>query len=104
VAEPNYAGMTIEELDAASVALKAQQMAIREERRRILEIRTGLVFRRRLSQALQGIDIPEGLSDQEVVDLLAEARRTKRPGDVSVSPAPAELRAVPGNPEVGGAA
>lgn len=101
---PDYASMTIEELDAASVALKREQMAIREERKRILEIRTGLVFRRRLSQALKGVDIPDSLSDQEVVDLLAEARRSKRPGDVSVSPAPAELRAVPRDPEVGGAA
>lgn len=101
---PDYANMTIEELDAASAALKRQQMAIREERQGILALRTGLVFRRRLSQALQGVDIPDGITDQEVVNLLAEARRTKRPGDVSVSPAPAELRAVSGEPEVGGAA
>lgn len=108
--------MSIEELDARSVALKEEQLAIRAQRVAIREERDRKVLIRRIRNELGSsqvakaavaagvLQVPDDLTLEQAAEILAMVRQTKRPGDVTVSPEPAELRAVPGAPEAGGAA
>ncbi len=112
--------LTVEEridaIDAESVAKKQEQLRLRDERRALLAERHRLIFTKRIRDELGGsanmkaavaagivtLPGPDDLTLQEAADMLAEARKTKRPGDVVVTPAPGELGTAPGTPSVDG--
>lgn len=111
--------LTVEEriaaVDKQSVAKKKQQLALRDERRALLAERNRLIFTKRVRDETAHspatlawmekrglLPGPDDLTLQEAADMLAEARKTKRPGDVVVTPAPGELGTAPGTPSVEG--
>lgn len=114
--------LTVEEriaaIDAESVAKKQEQLRLRDERRAALQERNRLIFTKRVRDELSAsptmkaavasgivsIPGPDDLTLQQAADMLAEVRKTKRPGDVVVAPEPGELGTAPGTPSVDGGA
>lgn len=115
MSEPLTVEERIDAIDAESVAKKQEQLRLREERRALLAERNRLIFTKRVrdemahspaARALMEkrglLPGPDDLTMQEAADMLAEARKTKRPGDVVVTPEPGELGTAPGTPAVEG--
>lgn len=97
MAKPDPHDMTVEELEAVLLDLKTQKLAITERQRELQAIRRDKLDIYYLSQRL-GIDA-SGITPEQAKNLL-EVARQPRPGDVVVTPAPAELKAEPAGAEV----
>jgi len=118
MADPNLEAMSIDELDALSVELKAEQFAIKARRRELLQERTRKVFVQRIRNeigrsplAKAAMDaglfvIADDLPFERAAEILALVRQSRTPndGDVTVTPDTAVLRAIPGGLDDGGAA
>lgn len=101
---PDFNAMTIEELDAYSVGLKAQIEALRDERRAAKEVRDEKNIRAHLEQKLSRPDKPvsvEGIDFATVKVLYGISKQTP-PGenDVVVTPEAANLDSLLGEPGV----
>lgn len=96
--------MTIDELDAHSVALKGQIETIRDQRRAAKAVRDEKVIRQALEQRLSRPGKPVSVAhiDIETVRDLYGIARESPPGEsnVVVTPPPGRLDGAPGKPEV----
>lgn len=95
--EPDYKAMSVEELEAELLHLKAQKLAITDRQRELQAIRRDKLDLYYLSQRL-GVDVA-GLTPDEARGLLAIARKP-REGDVVVTAETAVLTADTASAEV----
>ena len=91
--------MTVDELDAASVKLKAKINVLRDERHVLKEVRDRKVTLEALATKL-GVDV-SGITPEQAQTLL-EIARTPKPGDVVVTPGTGHMDLGLSAPDVGG--
>lgn len=90
--------LSVDELDAITITLRAEKEAIRDRMREVKQIRDQKVVLASLAAHL-GIDV-NGITREQAEGLLGLLRQTPREGDAIVTPGPGRLEGVLGGPGV----